>query len=529
MLDVDLTSSKYRGLEGENAYGREPDERLGASRPCRPPASCAPAPPARCGSPTRARRAGARSARPEDDARARACVASSQSAARHGEHERRREVVRVRRSCERHRAHRQRADAQTTGPRVAAHEPEHDRERREQERTSAGEPTMVPSPESGVAKDVTSPALPGRPDFARTTSACSPSSDVERHRQQQPCRERDDQRHGGGAASRGDHRGGEREPQRSGERHELHRGRRVGQPVPVQQHRERRQRAGRPGEAVRHGGCQARRARGRQSAATTSGSSSAERVQLDHRRETGDERRRRGVPPRRASPRPRDRSGDANTRQQNGERDVGAELDRHRPQPGRREPEQPTRRAPTSSGRSSRASEDEREQRRRRGRAARRSRGRPRACGRGRAAARRRTQPRGPSARRPPRAARRRRRRPRRTSVSGRPGWSTNVHRLARARGSAPSAGVARVRVGVRPPRRAQRLRGDDQRCDDERGRERQRRPHDAAHTPRGRAGQNPRRVSGATLNFQKAKTVIRSSSTPCRQRLMFVSPYVRG
>ena len=89
-------------------------------------------------------------------------------------------------------------------------------------------------------------------------------------------------------------------------------------------------------------------------------------------------------------------------------------------------------------------------------------------------------------------------------------------------------ARVARVRVRVRPPGRAKRLGGDDQRGDGERDRKREHR-RATLQQPRERAGQTPRRVSGATLNFQNAKSVIWRSSTPCRQRLMFVLPYVRG
>ena len=87
---------------------------------------------------------------------------------------------------------------------------------------------------------------------------------------------------------------------------------------------------------------------------------------------------------------------------------------------------------------------------------------------------------------------------------------------------------VARVRVGVRPPRRSNRLRGDGERGDGhDRGRGERGPP--LGPQPVHRAAQTPRRVSGATLNFQNAKSVIWRSSTPCRQRLMFVSPYVRG
>ena len=87
---------------------------------------------------------------------------------------------------------------------------------------------------------------------------------------------------------------------------------------------------------------------------------------------------------------------------------------------------------------------------------------------------------------------------------------------------------VARIGVGVRPPRRAERLRDEDQHRD---GHDRGRGEHGPPLGPQPvhRVAQTPRRVSGATLNFQNAKTVIWSSSTPWRQRLMFVSPYVRG
>ena len=229
-----------------------------------------------------------------------------------------------------------------------------------------------------------------------------------------------------------------------------------------------------------------------------------ERVQLRHH---GDSRERR--PPARTArgsrvcERASERVGEHETEHR--EENVGPELDRHRGQARRGEPEdagcEPP--GPVAEQRSRTAGTRAAP---RRGRRHRRGHGRRRARSRGRAACRRRSacaRPRRGSA---PRAACRRRRRRRSASVTRQ---SRMVDEADVARPSSrlsAGGGVARVRVGVRPPRRAHGLRADDERGERQRRSRTERRPA-ARPRARGDGAQPARRRYGATLNFQNAKT----------------------
>ena len=168
-----------------------------------------------------------------------------------------------------------------------------------------------------------------------------------------------------------------------------------------------------------------------------------ERVELDHRREA-DGRRCRGIP---AAERRSTARAIANREDEaeHGEQDVGSELDRHRDQARRREPEQPVREPPAPVAEQPRR-EDEREQRAEEVEERPRTRGRASARCRGRAARGRRSAP-APSPRGVPSLQRARRRRRDRDGLGDREARMVDErHLAAEHRGSAPRRCTSRPR-----------------------------------------------------------------------------------